>query len=142
MPRRTVEELQDELEQSVAGSPAGVTAGAAAAPTPSACAAYRREQRLQFAFMAFYQALVAVLAAAALILLLLAAHQALRADANGVGAAAAAAGTIVAGAGGAFLTKQRAEGRRPLPAAAVGCSAAGVSRRSRRGRPAAVRRTA
>ena len=92
--------------------------GAMAPGEPAICVSLRREERLQYQFMAMYQWIVLVLAVATLGLLLAAAWSA----SQGVPIAALleAAGAIVSGVAAKFLLDQRADARKAFNAAKKG----------------------
>lgn len=115
MASASIDELAAELQLSVEGEPGQFDA--AAAPGAGACASYRREERLQFRFMAFFQALMAILGALTLLLLVVAGYHVFKQDKDGVNGVLAGVGAIVGGAGTAWLSKQRQDARTAFRAA-------------------------
>lgn len=114
MPDDTVERLAEELQLIVEGD---ADIHAAGPPGRSACASYRKEERLQFRFMAFFQTLVAVLGVLTLLLLVVAAYHVFKQDKDAVDGVLAGVGAIVSGAGALFLERQRQDARDALKAA-------------------------
>jgi uncharacterized BrkB/YihY/UPF0761 family membrane protein len=114
-PDLSTDELAAQLWLSVVGDSAGLEAPAKA--SKAACAAFAREERMQFHFVVFYQTLVAVLALLALLLLIVAGYLLLREPPRNVEALLSGVGTLVASGGALFLTRQRKDARKMLAAA-------------------------
>lgn len=117
----SVEELADDLRLSASGadSASAVEHLRTAKPkaSPAACASYRREERVQFQFMVFYQVLMGVLALLTLILLVWAGYLIFKAEPKAFQAVLSGVAALVASGGVLFLNRQRNDARKIFEAA-------------------------